>query len=231
MRVLALIPARGGSKGVPRKNIRPVGGKPLIAHTIGAALASARIADVVTTTDDDEIAATAEAFGSEVLRRPAELADDDAPMVPVALHALDSLRAAGRDYDAVILLQCTCPFRTAADIDGALALLEQRPCNAVIGVEQVWDDHPARMYELVAGFLAPFVTEWETANRQDLPAVYHRNGVIYAIRCEALVRERTFFPSHSLPFAMPKERSVNIDDEFDLRIADLLMSHGVSAHS
>lgn len=224
MRILGLIPARGGSKGVPRKNVRLLNGQPLIAHTIIPAHASMRLDHVVVSTDDEEIASVAEQFDARVVMRPAALAEDQTPMLPVALHVLDTLADEGNKYDILVLLQCTCPFRSSADIDAALALFDTEDCDAVIGVQEVGDAHPARMYRLDKRLLEPLDCKWEKANRQDLPPVYHRNGVIYAIRCEALRREQTFFAAKSRPYIMPRERSINIDEEFDFQLAEFLIS-------
>jgi len=229
-RVLALIPARGGSKGVKRKNIRSVGGKPLIAHSILAGRKSRRVTDVAVSTDDRAIERAARRWGAEVLRRPKSLAGDKTPMAPVALHALDTLARDGRSYDALILLQPTCPLRTAADVDAALDLLRRSGAPAVIGVYRVFDQHPGRMYRIVRKRLAPYDRALEKMNRQDLPAVYHRNGLIYAVRADVFRRKRTFMPAGSVPLEMPRERSVNIDEELDLLFADFLLKRRRAAH-
>lgn len=224
MRVLGLIPARGGSKGVPGKNIRPLGGVPLITYTIRAVQASFQVDAVVTTTDDEKIASVAEQHGSELIRRPSYLGEDETPMFPVAIHALDTLCMDGRHFDVLLLLQCTCPFRTTADIDTALSLLREQDCDAVIGVQNVDDVHPARMYRHVNKYLESLDPNWEKTNRQNLPDIFHRNGVIYAIRCDVLRQEKTFFASRSLPYLMPRDRSINIDEEFDFQLAEFLIS-------
>ncbi len=227
-RVLALVPARGGSRGVPRKNVRPLCGKPLIAHTIEAARAARSTLDLVVSTEDREIAALARRLGVEVLERPAVLARDETKMVPVAVHALETLAGQGRDYAILLLLQCTAPMRTGADIDAALELLACSDAPAVISVSPVGEMHPARMYRIQNGRLRPLQSEGEAANRQDLPPVYHRNGLIYAIRTEVLLAERTFFPANAAALVTPVERAVNIDEEIDFAFAEFLMrrTHG-----
>ncbi len=231
MKVLGLIPARGGSKGVPRKNVRPLAGIPLIAHTIRAAFASERLTDVVVTTDDDEIAAIAAAEGARVLRRPADLAADTTPMPPVAFHALDFLAGERRAYDVLMLLQCTCPARTGADIAAALDRLKDSGADAVISVTRVDDTHPARMYRIADDRLTAFDPAFEGMRRQDLPALYLRSGVIYGIRTQAFQAERTFFSRNAVPIELPRERSVNIDNELDFQFADFLMRQAHGAHS
>ncbi len=226
MKILGLIPARGGSKGVPRKNIRLLQGKPLIAHTILAALEAKKnkwIMEVIVSTEDIEIVEVSRIWGAEVVERPVSLAEDKTPMVPVALHVLEVLKNAGRQFDVVLLLQPTCPFRTVVHIHESLELLEKSNADAVIGVLRVYDAHPARMYRIQDGRLSPWDPAFEKWNRQYLPPVYHRNGSIYGIRVEALMQQQTFFPKNSVPYVMQKKESVNIDDEEDFLFAEFLM--------
>lgn len=220
MSVLALVPARGGSKGVPRKNVRLLGGRPLIAWSIAAGLNAARVDHVAVSTDDDEIADVAAACGVEVIRRPAALADDGAPMLPVVRHAVETLAAAGRRFETLTLLQPTCPFRTAADIDGSVDRLARGDVDGVIGVYRVYDDHPARMYRVTDDRLTPLDAAYDGVNRQDLPAVYKRNGAIYTLSLAATARENSLFVRNCAPFEMPRERSVNIDEPLDFIVAE-----------
>lgn len=226
MRVLGIIPARHGSKGVPRKNLRVVAGQPLLAYTIQAAKESRLLTACLTTTDGDEIAELAQRWGSPVVRRPAELAADDTPIVPVLLHALEHAeREAAVPYDAVVLLQPSSPLRRGEDIDAAIRLLAGDPAvESVISVCPVADTHPARMYRLDAdGWMEPLWPEWETAQRQDLPPLSYRNGAIYAVRREVLVERRTVMGSRKKAYVMPREWLVNIDDERDLMLAEELV--------
>jgi CMP-N,N'-diacetyllegionaminic acid synthase len=226
-RVLGVIPARGGSKGVPRKNIRLLGDKPLIVYTIEAALKSRAITYLVTSTDDDEIAEVAARHGSAVVKRPKELAEDETPMPPVVLHVLNAITHGGdAGYDIVALLQPTCPLRTPEDIDQAVQLLVESDCEAVISVYRVWDEHPARMYYVRHDRLVPYEAASESSNRQDLTPVYHRNGLLYVIRERVLREQGTFFPRDIRPYITPRMRSVNIDDEMDFLFADFLISRG-----
>lgn len=221
MKTLGLIPARGGSKGIPRKNLREVAGKPLIAHTILAAAASRLLTRFVTSTDDPEIAETARRFGSEVIARPPELADDQATTDAVALHALS---AVAERYDALVVLQPTTPMRRPQDIDAAIALLAEPETEIVLGVAEVGHFHPARMYRIAEGALVPFTQEPPGRRRQDLPPVYIRNGMIYGIRTELLQRTGSLTAGRVAPLVLPQERSINIDTEIDLALADLLLS-------
>ncbi len=228
--VLGIIPARGGSKGVPRKNVRQVAGRPLIAYTLEAAAAARRLSRFVTSTDDAEIAAVAAECGSPVLRRPPELAADDTPMLRVVEHVLAASAAErGEPPEVVVLLQPTSPLRTAADIDAAVELLLTTGADSVVSVYRVEDHHPARMYRLRDGCLLPYEPEPADRLRQALPAVYHRNGAVYACR-RALIEERgTLLGGVVRPYMMPRERSINIDDEVDLGLAELLLRRRAEA--
>lgn len=223
MRVLGVIPARGGSKGVPLKNIRPLGGRPLIAWTIEAAAGSA-LDRCVVSTDSDEVAEAAEAYGGEVpFRRPADLAQDTSPAIPNMQHAVRTTEELeGSVYDAIMMLQPTTPFRTSADIDGALGLLgEAEEADSVISVVDVGAYHPARMKYLREGRLIdpPFCEAVENQNRQELEPMYIRNGAIYLTRRETLLGG-SFKGRDCRAWIMPPERSVNIDTEADFRRAE-----------
>lgn len=214
-RVLGLIPARGGSKGVPRKNIRVVGGEPLIAYTIRAARASARLSAVVVSTDDAEIAAVAREHGAQVLERPAELAGDESPGVAPVLHALDVMPG----YDYLVLLQPTSPLRVADDIDACVerCLAGAPACVSVCEAEQ----SPYWMYRLSEiGALHPLMTlpDGLIPRRQDLPPVYALNGAVYVAKTDWLRTHETFLSEGVVGYVMPQERSLDIDTELDLRI-------------
>lgn len=221
-RIIGIIPARGGSKGVPHKNIRLVADRPLIAYTIEAAKGSQLVTHFVVSTDDTEISLVAERLGSTVIMRPPELAADHTPMLPVVDHALRVLEPEMGRYDYVVVLQPTSPLRTASDIDMALTLLIQSGADSVVSVYEVGDHHPARMYRLIDGRLVPYEQEPAHRLRQRLPAVYHRNGAIYACRREIIEEQGTLIGPDTRPYIMPRERSINIDDELDLAYADFV---------
>ncbi|MEO1084680.1 MAG: acylneuraminate cytidylyltransferase family protein [Acidobacteriota bacterium] len=230
-RVLAVIPARGGSKGVVRKNLRPLGGAPLIAHTIEAALAARhRLDALVVSTDDPEIADVARGFGVEVpFLRPAELAGDTAPTVPVLQHAVEEMETRlGTRFDAVLLLQPTAPFRSAADIEAVIDLLGERPeFDSVISVVQVFATHPILMKRIGdGGELLPFaVEEREGTRRQDYdPPAFMRNGALYLTRRAPLMERGSIWGRRICPYVMPEERSHNIDSEIDLMVAEALLA-------
>jgi CMP-N,N'-diacetyllegionaminic acid synthase len=221
--ILGIIPARGGSKGVRRKNVRPVASKPLIAYAIEAAAASAALTRWVVSTEDDEIAAVSRQLGADVIPRPAALARDDTPMVPVLV---DAMERTGGGWDAIVVLQPTTPLRTAKDIDDAIALLDETGADSVVSVYLVEDHHPTRMYTLDGGRLAPYANEPAARLRQALPPVYHRNGAVYACRADILLNQRTLIGEDTRPLVMPRERSINIDDELDLAFANFVLSSG-----
>lgn len=232
MRVLGLVPARGGSKGVPRKNVAPLLGRPLLAWTAEAAVAARTLCDVVLSTDDDDIAAVGERCGLRVpFRRPAELARDETPMLPVVLHALQALRAldgAGAEYDAVCLLQPTNPLRRAADIDGAVRLLERSGADAVISFVAVGEKHPARMKHVDADGRVtdpPFAEAMEGQRRQELPPLFLREGSIYLTRRATLERDGSFRGRDCRAWIVPPERACNVDEPLDLIIAEQLLRH------
>lgn len=227
-RVLAVIPARGGSKGVPRKNVREVAGKPLIAYTIECALAVRhRFHRIVVSTDDAEIAAVARRFGAEVpFRRPAELAADDTPMVPVLRHAVAVVEAEdGVAMDWVCLLQPTDPLREPADIEEALRLAEAGGCDSVISVVQVFSVHPILMKRIEDGRLLPYcIEEREGTRRQDYwPPAYMRNGAVYLTRRDVLMERGSIWGEVIRPYVMPPERSVGVDSELDLKLLEVLL--------
>ena len=215
---LALIPARGGSKGIPRKNIRDIAGKPLIAWTIEAALAAKGIAQVVVSTDDEEIAEIARAWGAQVpFLRPAELATDEAPGIAPVLHAVEQLP----QHEALVLLQPTSPLRSVADIEAVLAL--GASADFVVSVTAA-SENPAWMYTLgPAGRLERYAALDDVTRRQDGPAIKVLNGAIYYCKTEALLRERRLVGEGTLGYEMPPRRSVDIDGLLDMKLAELLL--------
>lgn len=218
VKILAIIPARGGSKGVVRKNLRQVGGKPLIAWAIEAGRASRYIDRLILSSEDAEIIGAARQWGCEVpFVRPAELAQDDTPGIDPVLHAIGELP----DYDLVTLLQPTSPLRTAADIDGCIELCMAEKAKSCVSVCEV-EQHPAWMYKLDGQRrISPLLSgEPDYPRRQDLPPVYVLNGAVYVAECEWLRRNRTFIADNTLGYVMPRERSLDIDGELNLKICE-----------
>lgn len=233
MNVVGLITARGGSKGIPRKNITPMGGKPLLAWTVEAALRSQKLDRVILSTDDEEIAQVGLRYGAEVpFMRPAALAKDDSDHISVVDHAVSWLaRHDNAHPEYIMVLQPTSPFRTAQDIDAAIQLAEQNQAVAVLGVSEV-KDHPYLSKRILPdGTLTEFVTASISIaypRRQALPPAYAPNGAIYLNRCDSLARDRTFFPPGTYAYIMPPERSLDIDSPWDLYLAELICRAGAS---
>lgn len=219
-KVLGIIPARGGSKGIKKKNLAPLVGKPLIAYSIESALAANSLHRTIVSTDSEEIAEVCKALGADVpFMRPAVLAQDDTPTLPVIQHALDTLQDT---FDAVMILQPTSPFRSPADIDAAVEMLAANAdADSVISVVKVGDNHPARMKLIRDGWLVDpsFAEETEGQRRQDLPEMFLRNGAIYLTRTEVIMKQNSLKGKRSLAYVMPELRSVNIDSEMDLLVA------------
>jgi len=228
MRVLGIIPARGGSKSVPRKNIAPLAGRPLIAFTIESALASNALADVVVSTDDALIADIAREYGALVpFIRPAELATDEAESIPVVLHALGEMeKLRETPYDAVMLLQPTTPFRDATQICHAIEILSTAPgADGVVSIVDVEGWHPLRMKRLIGDRVVNYIDQGfeDMRPRQVLPRVYIRSGAIYLIRRGSLLRLCTLVGPYTLGLLIDDRSAVNIDTKLDFAVAEVLI--------
>lgn len=228
MRVLGLIPARGGSKGVLRKNARVLAGRPLIAWTAEAALSSASLDRVILSTEDDEIAALGCSAGLEVpFRRPSSLASDSSPMIDVVLHALAWAQAEGEAFDAVCLLQPTSPLRTSHDIDGVIRLLAETEADTVFSTLDIpREHHPDWAFvegedgglHIATGGHEP------VARRQDLRPAYHREGSVYAALTRVVLTRRSLYGDRIRPYPIEPERSINIDTPEDWDRAEAILS-------
>ena len=221
MRVLAIIPARGGSKGVPGKNIKVLGNKPLILHAIDCAKKSRKITDIVVTTDSEEILSVVSNLDVKVVKRPESLAQDTSNVVTAVQHAYHELK---EDYDIIVLLQPTAPLRTAKDLDAIVQIFEDSEnVENVVSVVPMDDVHPARMYTMNFNKeLISFIPNTETLRRQDLVPVYYRNGCFYAIRTSAFFREHSFMISNKRAYVMDPNWLVNIDTIRDFKLATVL---------
>jgi CMP-N-acetylneuraminic acid synthetase len=214
---VALIPARGGSKGIPRKNLAPVAGKPLLAWTIEAALGASSIDRVVVATDDDEIARTAEQHGAETLRRPPELATDDALMSGVVAHAIDALSLDG----IVVLLQPTSPLRRAEHIDAALALLADTRADGVVSVVRVPHNFEPGSLLRLEGDRLKRIGE-SVPRRQDKQTLYARNGpAVLALRADRVGDD--LYAGDLRAYVMRARDSLDVDGPFELELADALL--------
>jgi len=225
--ILGLIPARGSSKGLPRKNIKLLLGKPLIAWTIEQALASKYLDRVLISTDDKEIAEISKKYGAEIpFMRPKKLATDEAKGIDVVLHAIDWLKKKSerKQYDLLMLLQPTSPLRTKEDIDKAIELLFLKEAKAIVSVCEV-DQHPLWSNTLPEdGCMKDFIRkEIMNKNRQELPVFYRLNGAIYLAYCNYIKEQESFFGGKTFAHIMPRERSIDIDSEVDLNLAEVLI--------
>ena len=227
--VCAIIPARGGSKGLPGKNQKYLNGHPLLAHSIRHAKAARCIDRVFVSTDCAELARIAFEYEAEVpLLRPKELASDTSPVIDAVEHLLENIPDYTPDY--VVLLQPTSPLRMALDIDRAFAQLLANEAPAIVSVSEA-STHPLlckRMDE--TGTLKPFVEHMlNGARRQDLPPAYALNGAIYMVKTDVLIRSRSWCPAEAGAYAMPVERSVDIDTEMDFEWAEWILQRMAEA--
>lgn len=214
-KILALIPARGGSKGIKNKNIIDIMGKPLIYYTIQAAKESVYIDDIVVTTDDEVIANISIECGAKVpFLRPKQLAQDTSKTIDAVLHAILTLEQMGPKYDTLILLQPTQPLRTSEDIDKSIECFFCNGELSLVSVSEV-DDHPLLIREIVDNKLLPLLLENSTCRRQDMKKYYRINGCIYINKVEE-INSNTSFNDNLIPFIMKKSHSVDIDEVKDL---------------
>ncbi|HEX6702574.1 MAG TPA: acylneuraminate cytidylyltransferase family protein [Gaiellaceae bacterium] len=219
MDVLALIPARGGSRAIPRKNLAPVGGQPLLAWTVRAALESRTVTRTIVSTDDEEIADTARALSADVLARPSELAADETPMADVIAHALESLERP----DVLVLLQPTSPLRRAEHVDAAVELLLKTGADSIVSVVEV--PHRFRPGSLMAldGDRLVRLADDHAATRQEKPVVYARNGpAVLVLRGDW--NGADLYGGDCRAYVMDARDSVDVDEPFDLELAELLLA-------
>jgi|TARA_B110000467_G_scaffold161390_1_gene182379 CMP-N-acetylneuraminic acid synthetase len=224
MKAICFIGARGGSKGVPRKNIREFAGKPLIAHTIKSALDSNIFSDVIVSTEDKEIAKIAKKYGASVpFMRPQNLATDNAGMDKVIFHAIKKLRKLGYQFDILVNRDCTVPFIRNQDIKGTIDLLKSSKSDAVYGVYQQHHNPYFNMMESNSkGFLKMSKSIGERVkSRQTAPVVYQLNG-LFTINVDRLVKYGKIQMTKIMPYEIPSETGFMIDNEFEFQIAELI---------
>ena len=221
-KVVAVIPARGGSKGVPRKNVRDVAGKPLIAWTVEAALCAKCVDTVAVSTDDAEIASVAERYGARVVRRPAEISGDEASSESALLHALQKLGGEGIRADILVFMQCTSPLTTGEDVDACVETLVKERADSAFTAKEffyfVWrrlSDGSAEGINHDKRF---------RPRRQDREPQYEENGAVYAMVADGFLKAQHRFFGRTVLSLMPESRCFEIDTEFDLEVADRLLS-------
>jgi CMP-N,N'-diacetyllegionaminic acid synthase len=223
---IAIIPARGGSKSLPRKNLRAVLGRTLLDYAVRAGLDARSVDRTLVTTEDAEIARAAREMGAELVDRPPELATDESPTVDAVLHAIDALEARGVPVGTVVLLQPTSPLRTAADVDAAVELHAEGGCDSVVSVAR--NGHPPQWsFTIEGGLLRPLMGDgYLRMRRQDVPPSYATVGAVFVASPAALRRFGGFYGDMVRPYVMPSERSVDVDSELDLALVELVMSRG-----
>jgi CMP-N,N'-diacetyllegionaminic acid synthase len=222
-KILAIIPARGGSKGIIKKNIKDVARKPLIAWTILEAKKSKYIDRVILSSDDLEIIETAKKWGCDVpFIRPSELAQDDTPRNPPIHHALGQLSG----YDYVVLLQPTAPMRTVFDIDGCIKFCFENKAKACVSVVEQ-EPSPYWMFKLEQNYkMNPLMGKWTFTRRQDLAKIFSLNGAIYFAEnafFQSCEEEDAFLTEETVGYVMPKSRSLDIDTEDDMKLCEVLL--------
>ena len=228
MECLVIIPARGGSKGIPHKNIKPLNGKPLIYYTIDVARGIVADSEICVSTDDDEIISIVENYGLNVpFKRPEELATDTAGTYEVLLHALDYYEAMGRHYDIVLLLQNTSPFRTVEHVKEALKLY--RPdIDMVVSVNQTKTNPYYNCFEENSeGFLCKTLNSSSFIRRQDAPVTYEYNGAIYVINAEQLKKMPMGKFTRRVKYVMDDLHSIDLDNMIDWKFAEFVMNEGI----
>ncbi len=228
-KILGLITARGGSKSIPKKNIKEILGKPLIAYTIEQALKSKYLTKTIVSTDDDEIIKVAREYKADApFVRPKEFAQDNSPHIDVVLHALDWLRKnQGEEYDYLMILQPTSPLRSSEDIDNAIKKAVDMDADSVMSMVELidFDLKKLKVVEESTGLISPCVSEEgkTSAFRQKAPKIYKRNCAIYLTKTEIL-RKGDLFGEKSFAYIMPPERSLDINEPFDFELAEIFIS-------
>jgi CMP-N-acetylneuraminic acid synthetase len=224
--ILAIIPARGGSKGLPKKNIRLMCGKPLISWTIEQANASRYLDTIFVSTDSEEIATIARQYGAVIpFMRPAELARDDSPTADAVVHAIHRFSQEGRQFDYIVLLEPTSPLRKPADIDNAIELIIDTPdADCLVSVGEVHMEHPLIVKRIQGnGFLTPYMPDTRQIHqRQQADQAYFPYGVVYISKVPAFLKNRTFYSERTVPYLIDRWQNYEIDDEIDFLIIEQL---------
>ena len=224
MNIISIIPARGGSKGIPRKNIKLLNGKPLISYSIDASNSCSLIDDTYVSTEDAEISEISKGNNAEVIERPDELAGDDSSSIDVILHVLDYLENKGELPDLFVLLQPTSPLRTSEDIEASINSFLESDCDSLVSVCEL--DHRSLLnFSLEDGFLVQNNNEsLFNSRRQDIPTYYSLNGAIYITTPEFIRKNKSFYSDKTIPHVMSKEKSIDIDTSFDFKLAEFLLN-------
>ncbi len=227
MKPICIIPARGGSKGIPSKNIRILGDKPLIAHTITTAITSNLFSHVIVSTDSDEIASISQKYGAKVpFMRPKELATDDANTIDALIHAIEELNEQNYEIETVVMRDCTCPFIDKEDMKGSIELFDSSTCDTVYAAILAHPNPYFGMGEInLDGYLEiPKTLDKKIIRRQDAPVVYDLDGML-VFNAKNFLQSKTLFTNKTLPYEISKEHGHMIDFEFDFKVAELLLKN------
>lgn len=222
--ILAIIPARGGSKGIPRKNIKDLNGKPLIAYTIEETKKSKYIDKLVVSTEDEEISKISTMYNAEVpFLRPKELAEDHTPGIDPILYTIKWFQSNGYKFDYIVCIQCTSPFRRVEQIDDALEKLINKDADSIVSVCES-EVSPYWMKKIENGMMNNFLDNIPFyARRQDAPQIYRLNGAIYIAKAEVLLKNNNWYTENTLAYVMDRKSSVDIDEMIDFKFAEFLM--------
>jgi CMP-N-acetylneuraminic acid synthetase len=223
MEILSIIPARGGSKGLPKKNIKMLQGMPLISYSIKHAFKSFYIDKTVVSSEDSAIINISKEYGAEVIFRPKKLAEDDSKTIDVIIHALDYSEDKGYYPKIIVVLQPTSPLRTSNDIDSAIELFFNNSCDSVVSVCE-FDHSPYWALKLENNYLSPmFGQEYLLKPRQELPTAYIPNGALFISSPDKIRKYRSFYCPKTIPYIMPTDRSIDIDSTLDFKMAEILL--------
>lgn len=228
MKILAIIPARAGSKGVKNKNIIDLCGKPLIQYTIDEVKKVSGIDRILVSTESAKIKEVADKFGEFVpFLRPQEFAEDKSRTIDVIKHAVQKLKKDyNESYDYICLLQPTSPLRIAEDIENCIQIITTQKEGSVVSLVKIDEPHPHKMKVIKYNQIQPLLSNTDSSvPRQELPPVYELNGAVYLCETKALLRDENFFSKPSTPYIMPEDRSVNINNHFDLFLAKYLIEN------
>ena len=226
-KVYAIVPVRGGSKGIPRKNLYRLGKDTLLERTIKQGKLCKYVDQVVVSTDDPEMYEITKKYNVNApTLRPAHLATDTAKTVDVVLHLIQELNI-GDAY--ILLLQTTSPLRTLEDLNNLFKVFEANldRADAIVSLAEHDDPHPNKIQKIEDGYVTSYLGVESMVPRQSLPKVYRLNGAFYLTHSDILIPKRTFMPERTLPFVMPRERSVNLDSKMDLYLMEMLIEKGI----
>lgn len=228
MKTLAIISARGGSKGLPGKNIKSLNGFPLIYYTIHSARNTKEIDKVIVSTENKEIASISEKYGAEVpFLRPVELAQDSSTSIDVLLHAVNYFENLGKFYDLTVLLEPTSPLRKKDDLSNAIISFSDaiEKYDGIVSLGKIHLENPAITKVISNGYVKPFVDFKEIKRRQDYPDIYFPYGVIYAVKTEILKTNKTIYTDRSMPYFIERWQNYEIDDEFDFMCVEQILKY------